>query len=112
MRKELTELKAIRINCFNCQGWDGIGTKPRKAVHNCQNTDCVFWRFRIGHRPKKEKSDIHIAINEKDDLTGRFIQKKRKKLISETGSVTVFSNSEKMTIEIEKNKSIPEFSKP
>jgi len=45
----LTPLKAIRINCVDCQG--GIEEGSVKGVRLCPNILCVFWGFRMRRNP-------------------------------------------------------------
>ena len=47
-----TPLRAIKIHCIDCQGWQ------RTAVKDCPVTDCTLWAYRFGKRPSKELTDI------------------------------------------------------
>lgn len=48
---ETRPLKIIRLNCFDCQGWDGFEAKPIKRVKGCHTTSCRFYPFRFGTNP-------------------------------------------------------------
>jgi hypothetical protein len=47
MKRELTPLKAIRINCLECQ------SGSRKAVRTCNTVDCPLFIYRFGHNPAR-----------------------------------------------------------
>ncbi len=59
-----TPLKAIRIHCCDCQGWQ------KTEVALCPSVDCALWAYRFGRRPSKE--DIE-AVNGTED---RFLSEK------------------------------------
>jgi len=40
--KRLSPLKAIRLGCLECNGFQEV------EVRECQNDDCVFYKFRMG----------------------------------------------------------------
>lgn len=48
----LTPIKAIRAKCLDCC-CDSV-----KEVRLCPITNCALYPYRLGHRPKKDKSDI------------------------------------------------------
>ena len=81
--KRLTPLKAIRKFCIECQG------KSMKEVRLCQNVNCIFWGFRMGHKPKTEKARHYINQEQKHDSKGLFLHKKRIKILSEKGAVAI-----------------------
>ena len=43
-----TPLRAIKIYCLGCQGWQ------RTEVKECPTVDCPLWVYRRGRRPTKE----------------------------------------------------------
>ena len=47
MGKSLTPLKAIRQHCLVC------GSRP-KDVRECPSTECILYRYRMGHNPARE----------------------------------------------------------
>lgn len=47
----MTPLRAIREHCLDCQGWDGNGRKPIKAVTECPEEKCRLYPFRLGRNP-------------------------------------------------------------
>ncbi len=54
-----TPLKAIRIHCLKCHGWEPSkeeSHKPVKDVRECEVTDCEFWEYRFGKNPNHARS--------------------------------------------------------
>ncbi len=48
-RGVLTPLKAIRAKCLDCSG------NSQKYARECHIQDCSLWRYRMGHRPRREE---------------------------------------------------------
>ena len=48
--KNITPLKAIRLKCLDCTGFQ------RSEIKSCHITDCTLWRFRMGIHPFTEKN--------------------------------------------------------
>jgi len=46
--KNLTPMRAIRLNCAECVGWNWAD------VRNCEIETCCFHPFRSGKRPKND----------------------------------------------------------
>ena len=46
----LTPMKAIRARCIDCCGGQLY------EVRLCPAEDCPLWVYRMGHRPKKDKT--------------------------------------------------------
>lgn len=46
----LTPIKAIRAKCLNCC------CESIKEVRLCPITNCALYPYRLGHRPKKDKT--------------------------------------------------------
>lgn len=46
--KVLTPLKAIRKKCLDCMGGS------RKAVRECDISDCTLHKFRFGHNDRRK----------------------------------------------------------
>jgi len=47
-------IKAVRLHCFVCCGWDPRNPdsrKPYKAVRQCRNKECFLHAFRMGKNP-------------------------------------------------------------
>lgn len=66
--KRLTPLGVIKWHCLNdCQSGDS------KLVKQCPATECIFWRYREGHNPKRKGISPHKRNGE-----GKFIKQKKK----------------------------------
>ena len=53
-KKVRTPLKAIRLQCFECMGWDRRlkdSGKPFDDVKNCTDPMCPLFDFRFGKNP-------------------------------------------------------------
>lgn len=57
----------------------------------------------MGHKPKTEKARHYINQEQKRDSKGLFLRKKRGKILSEKGLVTISDSDTEMVIKIEKN---------
>jgi len=49
--QNLTPLKAIKLNCFDCSGGN------YSQVRNCQIDTCPLYQFRQGKNPKRTRKD-------------------------------------------------------
>jgi hypothetical protein len=45
---KLTPLKAIRLNCFDCEGGSP------KRVRMCEDQECLFFTYRFGKNPNRK----------------------------------------------------------
>lgn len=43
-----TPMKAIRLKCLDCV------CGQLYEINKCESTKCPLWRYRTGHRPKKD----------------------------------------------------------
>lgn len=57
-QKVLTPVKAIRAKCLDCSCGNNA------EVRECVITDCPFYPYRMGHRPKKNVSGLEEKNNE------------------------------------------------
>jgi len=44
----MTPLRAIRLHCLKCMGWDEKGPRPVKFVRECWKLECEFHQYRLG----------------------------------------------------------------
>ena len=49
-----TPMKAIRLKCLQCT------CEQFTEVRECPIKDCALYPYRMGHRPKKEKTDQEV----------------------------------------------------
>ncbi|PKN63258.1 MAG: hypothetical protein CVU57_20345 [Deltaproteobacteria bacterium HGW-Deltaproteobacteria-15] len=61
-------LQVVREHCFECQGFNGQGSKPVKAVRECPNRGCRFYPYRMGRRPDSKGGSGDIAEKRKRAL--------------------------------------------
>ena len=57
MAEKLTPLKAIRLHCLECMGWnpeDPDSIRPEKAVRHCSAIKCRMHPFRMGKDPNRK----------------------------------------------------------
>ena len=57
---KLTPIKAIRAKCLDC-----CGGQP-KEVRLCSIEKCPLYQYRMGHRPKAEKTPTEETNGEKN----------------------------------------------
>lgn len=75
--KEPTELQVIRQHCLECKNEQEPGAIKR--VRECPNIACKFWRFRLGHRPKRVRATSYHTLTYERGTGGRFAEKKTDK---------------------------------
>jgi len=52
----MTPLRAIRLHCLKCMGWDSGSSKPVKAVRECRHGDCSLHPYRYGKDPGRQNN--------------------------------------------------------
>jgi len=118
---KLTKGEAIRLFCFRCQGWYGVGKKPLKAVKNCIDLKCPLYPYRLGKDParqgiggkpshKSNKAPHKVLISSKNlSITKEKSagQEENRYLSSEknsqfNGSVNISESENEITVRIQK----------
>lgn len=64
-KKSKSPIKAIRLFCFECMGWDRRykdSGKPYEDVRTCPDTMCPLFDFRFGRNPFTNRTASPKAI--------------------------------------------------
>jgi hypothetical protein len=51
----MTPLRAIRLHCLRCMGWDDKGPRPMKYVRECFKLECPLHPYRMGKDPARKR---------------------------------------------------------
>lgn len=68
---KITPLKAIRKHCLECQGGSC------KSVRQCENTECRFWIYRMGHNPARKGIGGCPNMSKKEENGNQRVEEKR-----------------------------------
>ena len=63
-KKTKSPIRAIRLFCFECMGWDRREKdppRPYEEVKNCPDKDCPLYDFRLGRNPfiSRKRGEMH-----------------------------------------------------
>lgn len=58
----MTPIKAIRLFCLSCVGYS------KQEVRLCPSTGCPLYCYRMGHRPKGQKTSESSSFGNENDV--------------------------------------------